>query len=51
MKPIPKSKNKSVTLLAFGAHPDDIEFGCGGVMAREAQAGRPIHFVICSRGE
>jgi N-acetylglucosamine malate deacetylase 1 len=51
MKPIPKSKNKSVTLLAFGAHPDDIEFGCGGVMAREAQAGCPIHFVICSRGE
>ncbi len=38
-------------LLAFGAHPDDIEFGCGGVIAREAAAGRPVHFVICSRGE
>lgn len=38
-------------LLAFGAHPDDIEFGCGGVIAREAQAGRKIHFAICSRGE
>jgi LmbE family N-acetylglucosaminyl deacetylase len=38
-------------LLAFGAHPDDIEFGCGGVIAREAGAGRRIHFVICSRGE
>jgi LmbE family N-acetylglucosaminyl deacetylase len=38
-------------LLAFGAHPDDIEFGCGGVIARETQAGRPVHLVICSRGE
>lgn len=38
-------------LLAFGAHPDDIEFGCGGVIARETRAGRPVHFVICSRGE
>src|SRR5688572_19560616 len=38
-------------LLAFGAHPDDIEFGCGGVIAREAQAGRRAHFVVCSRGE
>ena len=38
-------------LLAFGAHPDDIEFGCGGVIARETQGGRPVHFVVCSRGE
>ncbi len=38
-------------LLAFGAHPDDIEFGCGGVVARETQAGGAAHFVVCSRGE
>jgi LmbE family N-acetylglucosaminyl deacetylase len=38
-------------LLAFGAHPDDIEFGCGGIIARETHAGRPVHLVICSRGE
>jgi LmbE family N-acetylglucosaminyl deacetylase len=38
-------------LLAFGAHPDDIEFGGGGVIARETRAGRPVHFVVCSRGE
>lgn len=38
-------------LLAFGAHPDDIEFGCGGVIAVEAWNGRAIHFVVCSRGE
>ena len=39
------------TLLAFGAHPDDIEFGCGGVVALETRAGRPAHLVVCSRGE
>lgn len=38
-------------LLAFGAHPDDIEFGCGGVIARETQLGRAAHLVVCSRGE
>lgn len=49
MKPTPTSRPES--LLAFGAHPDDIEFGCGGVIAREARAGRPVHLVVCSRGE
>ncbi len=46
-----KSKTNSAPLLAFGAHPDDIEFGCGGVIASETRAGRNVHFVICSRGE
>jgi LmbE family N-acetylglucosaminyl deacetylase len=49
MKPIPTSRPEP--LLAFGAHPDDIEFGCGGIIAREVRAGRPVHFVVCSRGE
>ena len=49
MKPTPPSV--APTILAFGAHPDDIEFGCGGIIARETQAGRRAHFVICSRGE
>src|SRR5687768_15973305 len=45
------AKNGAPYLLAFGAHPDDIEFGCGAVIARETQAGRSAHFVVCSRGE
>jgi LmbE family N-acetylglucosaminyl deacetylase len=49
MKPSPKAK--TCFLLAFGAHPDDIEFGCGGVVARETRAGRAAHFIVCSRGE
>jgi LmbE family N-acetylglucosaminyl deacetylase len=51
MKPTPKSQAELPPLLAFGAHPDDIEFGCGGVIASETRAGRKVHFVICSRGE
>ena len=51
MKRTPKSHPESAPLLAFGAHPDDIEFGCGGVVAKETRAGRAAHFVICSRGE
>jgi LmbE family N-acetylglucosaminyl deacetylase len=51
MKPTPKSPAESALLLAFGAHPDDIEFGCGGVIARETRLGRPAHLVVCSRGE
>ena len=51
MKPTPNSPPELAPLLAFGAHPDDIEFGCGGVIARETRAGRAAHFVVCSRGE
>jgi len=53
MKPTPNSPPDPglAPLLVFGAHPDDIEFGCGGAIARETRAGRPAHFVICSRGE
>jgi LmbE family N-acetylglucosaminyl deacetylase len=38
-------------LLALGAHPDDIEFGCGAIIARESAAGRPCHFLVVTRGE
>ena len=51
MKPTPSSLPDPAPLLAFGAHPDDIEFGCGAVIARETQGGRAAHFVICSKGE
>ncbi len=38
-------------ILAIGAHPDDIEFGCGGVLLTEAARGRAISLCVCSRGE
>ncbi len=38
-------------ILAVGAHPDDIEFGCGGVLLTEATRGSEIRLCVCSRGE
>jgi len=51
MKPTATPPAEPGPLLAFGAHPDDIEFGCGAIVAREVRAGRPAHLVVCSRGE
>lgn len=51
MKPIPMSHPNRAPLLAFGPHPDDLEFGCGGVLVQESRLGRPVHLVVCSRGE
>lgn len=38
-------------ILAIGAHPDDIEFGCGGILLKEKQLGSEIHIAVCSKGE
>lgn len=38
-------------LLAVGAHPDDIEFGCGGILLAEAARGGELALCVCSRGE
>lgn len=38
------------SILAIGAHPDDIELGCGGTLAKLALAGAKIHAVIFSKG-
>ncbi|MFM9864706.1 MAG: PIG-L deacetylase family protein [Micropepsaceae bacterium] len=37
-------------MLAIGAHPDDIELGCGGSLAKLAAAGARIQAVIFSKG-
>ncbi|MDA8080069.1 MAG: PIG-L family deacetylase [Actinomycetota bacterium] len=36
--------------LAIGAHPDDIEFGCGGTLAKWAANGCEILHLICTDG-
>lgn len=36
--------------LAVGAHPDDVEFGCGGTLAKWADDGCVVHHVICTDG-
>jgi LmbE family N-acetylglucosaminyl deacetylase len=36
--------------LAIGAHPDDIEFGCGATLAKWAAAGCIINHLVCTDG-
>lgn len=38
-------------VLAIGAHPDDVELGCGGLLARLAAAGRIVGVVDLTAGE
>lgn len=40
-----------VDILAVGAHPDDIEFGCGGILARMAAEGKSIVMADLTIGE
>lgn len=37
--------------MAIVAHPDDIEFSCSGTLARWAQAGARISYVLCTSGD
>lgn len=39
-----------VSALAIAAHPDDIEFGCGGTLAKWSAAGCVVHHLICTDG-
>jgi LmbE family N-acetylglucosaminyl deacetylase len=36
--------------MAIGAHPDDVEFGAGGTLAKWAAAGCRVQHVICTDG-
>jgi len=38
-------------ILAVGAHPDDVEFGCGGILIKEVARGHTVTIVNLSRGE
>ena len=40
-----------MNILAIGAHPDDIEFGCAPVLIKEAKHGSKVHLLVLSRGE
>ena len=37
-------------LLAFGAHPDDVELGCGGVIAKAVAQGKKVGIVDLTKG-
>ncbi len=38
-------------ILAFGAHPDDVELSCSGVLAKEVSRGKKVGIVDLTQGE
>jgi bacillithiol biosynthesis deacetylase BshB1 len=42
---------KKVDVLAFGAHPDDVELGAGGTIAKMISEGKSVGMVDLTRGE
>ena len=38
-------------ILAFGAHPDDVELGCSGTIAKEISLGKKVGVIDLTRGE
>ncbi|WP_347069206.1 bacillithiol biosynthesis deacetylase BshB1 [Flavobacterium sp. WV_118_3] len=38
-------------ILAFGAHPDDVELGCGATLAKEISLGKKAGIIDLTRGE
>ena len=44
-------KNIKLDILAFGAHPDDVELGCGGTILKEISNGKKVGIIDLTRGE
>lgn len=38
-------------ILAIGAHPDDVELGCGATLAKEIASGKKVGVIDLTRGE
>lgn len=38
-------------ILAFGAHPDDVELGCAGTILKEVSLGKKVGIIDLTRGE
>ncbi len=40
-----------MNILAIGAHPDDIEFGCGGTLFKYSESGHKVYMLVLSKGD
>ena len=40
-----------IDILAFGAHPDDVELSCGGTIYKEIQNGKTVGIIDMTKGE
>ena len=38
-------------ILAFGAHPDDVELGAGGTIAKEISLSKTVGIIDLTQGE
>jgi LmbE family N-acetylglucosaminyl deacetylase len=47
----PAAPARQLKVVCVGAHPDDPESGCGGTLARYAQAGHHVTVLYLTRGE
>ena len=43
--------NLNIDILAIGAHPDDVELGCSGTIAKEISLGKKVGIIDLTRGE
>jgi len=44
-------RTEPVRILAIGAHPDDIEAGCGGTLIKYARRGHRVFLMVMTEGE
>ena len=45
------AKMRKMNILAIGAHPDDIEFGCGGTLIKYSQKSHRLFLLVMTKGE
>ncbi|MFP6766827.1 MAG: PIG-L family deacetylase [Planctomycetaceae bacterium] len=50
-RPALDSAPESLDVIAVGAHPDDVEIGCGGTLARLVQQGYQVGIIDLTDGE
>src|SRR3989338_3401862 len=46
-----RGEPREMNVLAIGAHPDDIEFGCGGTLLKYNDKSHKIFLLILTKGE
>jgi LmbE family N-acetylglucosaminyl deacetylase len=44
------NKRPPMNLLAIGAHPDDVEFGCGGSLIKYVEHGHHVYLLVLTEG-
>jgi LmbE family N-acetylglucosaminyl deacetylase len=45
------AEEKSADILVISPHPDDAEFGTSGTVAKMAQQGKKVVYIVCSSGD